>query len=188
LKENQKLLYEQVSEYFQWMDEGKEFDDPVDHWESDWDKDHGRIEKREVWFCPTVDFIYNRKEWKHIRSVIRVRSYRSVGKDETGKWKDPTVTDRYYISSLNTTAKKIAAKIRSHWSIENSLHWVLDVVFGEDASKKRKGHTPEIFNVFKKMAIAVIKQHEVNRKKSYHVLMTRALLSDDYRKALLFQK
>jgi predicted transposase YbfD/YdcC len=63
---------------------------------------------------------------------------------------------RYYISSLPANAGEVSPKIRNHWLIENKLHWMLDVVFGEDASRKRKGNSAKNFNLISKIALSLI--------------------------------
>lgn len=75
-----------------------------------------------------------RKDWKGLRSVMRIESWR------TEKGREPTFEKRYAITSRAPNAKALARSQRAHWSVENQNHWMLDVYFGEDASRVREGH------------------------------------------------
>jgi predicted transposase YbfD/YdcC len=188
VKENQPELHRQIKEYFEWVESEDWAPETVEVWQSGSEKDHGRIERRECAVAENTDWLYQKKEWKNMKTIVRSRLYCTKKDKNSGEWLEPTVNDRYYISSLDISAEEMGKIIRNHWSVENNLHWVLDVIFNEDKSKMRKGHTPQIFNIFKKMAIALIRQREPNRKKSYNTLMTRSLLNDDYRHFLIFNK
>jgi predicted transposase YbfD/YdcC len=182
VKENQPRLYEDIKEYFEWLDKEKPEDEPYVEWKSGSEKDHGRIERREIRASEAIEgWLDPEKRWKGLKSIVRCRGYR---------WEKgvETVFDRYYISSRSADAEALGRCIRAHWEIENNLHWVLDVIFNEDRSKIRTGFAPEVFNVMKKAVIALIKQREPDRKKSYKLLMLKALLNDNYREYLLFGK
>lgn len=71
---------------------------------------------------------------------------------------------RYYITSLSPDAKKMLAAIRSHWAIENSLHWVLDMSFGDDQSRIRKGNAPENITVVKHLALNLLRKAQQKRQ------------------------
>jgi predicted transposase YbfD/YdcC len=79
---------------------------------------------------------------------------------------------RYYISSRTASAKAFAQNVRSHWGIENGLHWLLDVCFGDDASRVRTGHGPENFALLRRLALAVLKQ-----QKDKHSIRGRRLIA-----------
>ena len=127
LKGNQGNTHEEVQHYFDTHKSYKEH--------TTIDADHGRIEMREYFIASAVDLpIIN--EWPSIKSIAMVRSTREK-KDKK------SVESRYFISSLDLNIKKISKAIRSHWGIENSLHWVLDVTFDEDKKRIRKGDAAE---------------------------------------------
>jgi predicted transposase YbfD/YdcC len=185
VKENQPGLYEQIKEYFEWMDEGRDFDDEVGYYRSGAEKDHGRIERREVWVAGEVNWLYDRLEWKNLRSIVRFRGHRTLKDAATGVWGQETVFDRYYITSLHAPAKEMAALIRGHWAVENKLHWTLDMVYGEDADQKWKNHAPENANILRKLALACVLRHIPEKKKSIKRYMLDALLHDSFRSSLI---
>lgn len=118
------------------------------------EKDHGRIETRRTWSTPEADWFEDREQWPGLRSFAAVECERTVG----GK---TTTERRYFISSLKgDDAQAIAQAVRSHWGIENSLHWSLDVSFGEDNSRIRKDHGPENFSRLRRIALNLLKQEQ----------------------------
>jgi predicted transposase YbfD/YdcC len=179
VKGNHPELYNQIAEYFRWVEEEEVRDEVVDVWKSGCEKDHGRIERREVWVSRDIDWLYQRGEWKGLSSIVAYRCSRWIQGKET-------VCERYYISNLGVSAEQMGRYIRGHWSIENELHWVLDVVFGEDRERKRKDHAPENLNVVRKGVIALLRGREPEKKTSYKRQMFKALMKDDYRSFLLF--
>lgn len=118
------------------------------------DGDHGRIETRRCWSTEDIDQFLDKSEWTNLRSVIMVESERIVD-DEI------SVECRYYISSLpGDNAAQLARTIRSHWAVENSLHWVLDVAFREDESRIRAGYAAENFGVVRQIALNLLKKEK----------------------------
>lgn len=95
-----------------------------------------------------------------------------------------TTEKRLYISSLKQSAEKFNQTIRQHWSIENQLHWVLDVTFGEDGPKKRMGNSAENFNIIFKSALTILKK-EKSLNKSTPQKRFEALINKKYREKLL---
>lgn len=125
--------------------------------EVDYDKGHGRIERREVTVAREVDWLAGERRFPGelrlpgVASIVRVRSRVETG----GEGREET---RYYISSAKLDARRAGAAVRGHWGIENSLHWELDVVFGEDKSRLRKGHGARNMAVVRHFAINLVRQ------------------------------
>jgi predicted transposase YbfD/YdcC len=120
---------------------------------SETDGDHGRIETRRLWVCWDVSLLGELGEqWPGLKSLILVERTREVD----GK---TSVELSYYISSLDrrTRAKRLAAHIRGHWSVENNLHWQLDISFREDERRIRKGHGAENFSRLCRIALNLLK-------------------------------
>jgi transposase DDE domain len=118
---------------------------------------HGRIEKREcLVFTPgtTMELMLGEK-FKGVKSVVKITSERLVMAS-----KECSKENRYYITSIGLDASKIANAIRSHWAIENNLHWQLDVTFGEDVGRKL-GNTAQNFSLINKIALQIIKKDEL---------------------------
>ena len=100
------------------------------------DKGHGRVERRTCYVTSKLDWLGQRSQWCDLNSIAMIESQVTIG--------EKTTTERrYFISSLAPDAREIAQAVRSHWAIENSLHWVLDVTLGEDNSRVRKKNAPE---------------------------------------------
>jgi predicted transposase YbfD/YdcC len=148
LKGNQWGLYAEAVNFFdQVIDAGAE--EAGCGYAKTVDKDHGRVEEREIWVTSELDWL-NVDGWYGLKSLICVRSTRY----ERGK---TTVEMRYYISSLEVTAERMGEVIRLHWGIENKLHWHLDVTFNEDKSKIHAGHGAENFSLIKRCVLNLIK-------------------------------
>lgn len=156
LKNNHSTLHHEVAAMFRVASQ-RNYNDFNASIHQEIDKGHGRIETRtctcievRTWLDHVDD------EWTGLRTVVRMDSTREIGE------KKSTET-RYYISSLECDAKLISGAVRSHWGIENSLHWVLDVVFREDDSRIRKGHAPENLAVARRVALNLIKLNKPER-------------------------
>ena len=111
-------------------------------------------------------------QWVGVQTVVMVKRVRRL-RNQT------TVETVFYLSSLPCDAARIAHAIRTHWGIENQLHWVLDVTFGEDASRIRTGHGPDNFALLRRLAISVLNQ-ETSKKRSLRQKARRAAMSPDY--------
>jgi len=120
------------------------------------EKDHGRIEKRTFVATSDIKWLDEKNDWKNLKSIVMVVSERKE-KDKR------SVERRYYITSVAPNAEKIGRYIRSHWSIENTLHWQLDVNFKEDQSRMRTKNSGENFAAIRRMAITLLKQETTKK-------------------------
>lgn len=136
------------------------------------DEQHGRREIREYWSTAHLDSLRAKERWTALQSVTMVRSERQTPKGTTTE-------TRYWISSLPNNAQRIAHAIRTHWSIENQLHWVLDVVFHEDDSRTRSGNAAQNLTVIRHITLNMLRQ-ETSLKKSIRQKRLRAGWDDTY--------
>lgn len=160
LKRNQKTMYRNIQEVFE------RNKDQIDVFETS-EKGHGRIEKRSYYSVNVdstfQDLLLKRSKqrdtvpWKKITSVTKVISERST-KDKS------SVEERYYLSSLPADAKRLGHIIRSHWHIENKLHWCLDVAFEEDRSTVRSGYGSENMSLLRKFCLNLIKKENTSKR------------------------
>jgi len=154
LKGNQPTLEDEVFHYFDQAMlcnyEGTGIDSHISC-----EKDHGRIESREVRTLTELEWLEQAEVWT-IRTIIEVKSERVIkGKTETGT--------RYYLSSRKGSAEYFAKNIRGHWGIENVLHHVIDVVFMEDASLADAGNTAENMSLLRRLAANIVRTVDPGR-------------------------
>jgi predicted transposase YbfD/YdcC len=109
-------------------------------------------------------------------TVVMVRSVRQL-------WNRTTTEVRFFLSSLVASAQKHAHVIRSHWSVENSLHWVLDVTFNEDASRVRLGHGAENLGLLRRLSVNLLKREP--SKMSLKMKRYRASMDDNFMRKIL---
>lgn len=140
---------------------------------------HGRIETRTCKAYSNLSHVENPDEWIDLSTLFVVES--CVYEKTTGKMK---TEQRTYITNLPAIADKLNNKARSHWSVENNLHWVLDVTFSEDASRKRKGNEAENFNMLLKSTITLL-ANDKTPKFSKKRKRLQAALDHKYREKLL---
>ena len=138
-------------------------------------KNHGRLETRQCWVITDpdcLDYIQTRQQWAKLNAVVKVTAQREMA---TGT----SVQSRYYISSLASQAKTLLEAARSHWGIENSLHWSLDVTFREGHSRVRKDHGPQNLAVLCQIALNMLKQ-ETTLKRGIQGKRLKAGWVEDY--------
>lgn len=160
LQQNQERLYEEVARLFADLEQHEYRPYDFDYHKTV-DKGHGRIEIRECWTISdpeTLRYLYGYERWAQLSAVCRIRAQRIVGEQHS-------VEDRFYIASIQG-AKPVLQSTRSHWKIENQVHWVLDITFDEDHSRVRKGHGAENLAILRHIALNLLKQ-EHSRKCSF---------------------
>jgi predicted transposase YbfD/YdcC len=174
LKGNQPAAYGEIKTF---LDDAVLRKDPALAFVETTDKGHGRLEVRRYWQTEQIGWFADREKWEGLRSVALVESVREVKGQQS-------VERRYYLSSLAVDVAKVARAVRGHWKIENQLHWVLDVVFGEDQSRARTGHAAENLAATRRVAINLLRQDKEN-KRSLKSQRLRATLDPDYLRKLL---
>lgn len=155
VKENQGNLYEDIQALFE-EDQSYEFADAPYDYAKTVNKGHGRIEIRQCWAISDPEYlaqIRERERWHGLKSLVMIVSERRIGEVSE-------IQTRYFMSSLDAQAEKILKVKRSHWGIENRLHWVLDIAFNEDHSRVRIENAPQNFAVLRHMALNLLKQEK----------------------------
>lgn len=170
VKLNQKGLHEQIEKVFDLTEIASK--------NTDINVGHGRVETRICSVINDLTFLDGKECWPDLRAITRIESERYNKTD--GKTNNEI---RYYISNAGYNAESFNQRIKSHWAVENNLHWMLDISFGEDGSRRRKGNHAINFNILAKTALTLIKQNPekipVSHKKR------NAILDDEYRENIL---
>jgi predicted transposase YbfD/YdcC len=154
LKGNQETVHDEVRSYL---------DDAMIHapgelaYTQTIEKDHGRIETRRYWQSERLDWFADRKDWEGLHSIGVVESIRQTDeKIQTER--------RYFLSSLPLDVLRFSHAVRSHWGIENQLHWILDVQFNEDQSRARTGHAAENLATLRRLALNLLKRDTTKKR------------------------
>jgi predicted transposase YbfD/YdcC len=145
VKENQGHLLEEIEDSFQML--------TADAVAEEVDCGHGRVEQRRCSVIADLSLIEKASEWASLQGLVRIESeryHKATGKTER--------EIRYYITSLKPDAGRLNRAIRQHWSIENKLHWALDVSFGEDLDRKRQKNAAQNFSLLNRIALNLLKQ------------------------------
>lgn len=181
LKENQGQLYREVTDTFE-SGLGSGFEDLEHDFYQTVGKGHGRIETRQCWVVSepeVLEYVNEEGAWAGLGSVAMVRSKRVVREEEE-------MENRYYISSLKGDARQLLEATRTHWEIENCVHWVLDIAFDEDNSRVRQGNAPQNFAVVRHIALNLLKM-EQSSKGGVKARRKRAGWDEDYLLKVLSQ-
>ena len=136
------------------------------------DKGHGRIEERHLTVTDHLGWMdkKERTSWLDLRSLVHLRSVRHLPDGSRSE------EDRYWLTSLAPDAKHLLELARGHWGIENQCHWVLDVVYGEDASRARSGHAAQNLALLRRLGHNLLR-HDTTVKDSISGKRKRACLS-----------
>jgi predicted transposase YbfD/YdcC len=172
LKENHPNLVKAVSA---WFDKPEHVQALPAHKTTE--KDHGRIETREVFVSTQLEWLDKRGDWANLSAVAMVQSTRQMG-DKV------SCERRYYLSSLKDT-EQLAQAIRNHWAIENSQHWVLDVQFGEDDNRAREGNSAANLGLIRRAALNLLR-NDPTHKRSIRRRKQKAICNLSYRREILF--
>ncbi len=177
VKGNQETLHEGLKAFF------------LDHQQDDFartkvrryantETSHGRKTARSYFICPVPEDLPDASRWKQLKAIgLSINRTIRNGKE--------TTEARYYILSKYLSGQKFSEAVRNHWGIENSLHWQLDVTFGEDQSRIRKGHADENFSTLRRTALSLLKQ-EATAKVGIKNKRLTAAWDDSYLTKVLF--
>lgn len=168
VKANQKTLYHDIMTTFTTLRADDQL--PLPTYETI-EKGHGRIETRRYWVTDDLSRLSTRDAWKDLQSIGMVATERQIGPQIEHK-------TRYFISSRAAQVQVFAQRVRSHWQIENQLHWRLDVIMDEDSAHIRVNHGPENMAVLRHLAINLLKQEP--SKMSLQSKRLRAACDNDY--------
>ena len=173
LKANHPTLHAQVKQWFETA-QAQNFEGLEHSYDLQVESGHHRREKRQVTAVSIeqIGDLYKQAQWSGLQTVVKVVRTRHL-------WNKTTQEVMFYLSSLPPDAQQLGKAIRQHWSIENQLHWVLDVTFGEDASRIRKGNAPENIALLKRWGINLLNQ-ETSFKRSTRQKAKRASMDVRY--------
>jgi predicted transposase YbfD/YdcC len=175
VKDNQKFLHKAIIKYFETSKldataPSLDFHEEIDH-------GHGRTEIRRYWLSDDLTTVPKVEQWEGLCSIgLAEREYFEKGKRR--------IEQRHYIVSFKNDAKAFGHAVRKHWGVENSLHWVLDVVFREDDSRIRRGHSPVNFNTLRQISLNLLKKEK--SKISIKQKRFESALNDGFRAKVVF--
>lgn len=178
LKANHPTLHTQVKDWFeQHLREG--FSGITHSYDQRVEKGHHRTEKRQIWCVPVSQLppLHNQDDWAGLKCVVMVVRVRHL-------WNQTTREVQFYLTSLDCDASKLGQAIRLHWSLENGLHWTLDVTFNEDACRVRTGHAPQNLSLLRRIAINALNL-EQSFKRSNRQKSNRAAMDNNYMLTIL---
>lgn len=155
LKGNQGNLHDDVQQLFRSASE-QNFKNIEHQFYETIEKGHGRMETRRYWTMGNTEYLIGAEKWRDLRSIGMVESQRTINGTTSTEY-------RYYLLSLENDVHKFAASVRNHWSIENQLHWVLDVGFNEDASQCCRGYSAENLAVIRHVGLNLLSRDKENK-------------------------
>lgn len=177
LKANHGRLYEEVQRFFGEAQQRQFAEVPHEYYHT-LEGRHGRVEERRYWVVSDLSGFKETPDWVGLQSLGMVERQRTVA----GK---TTVEVHYYLTSLAGSGQQFGEAVRTHWSVENGLHWVLDVAFQEDQSRLRRDHAAENFAVLRHLALSLLRQ-EATCSNGIKVKRLKAAWDDEYLTKVLF--
>jgi len=164
VKENKKNFYVDIKDYFNFvLNDNLEKKNLVTY--STTDKDHGRIERREHYIVYDIDWLYGKENWQNLSMIGMTRNYREINGEVS-------IQEKYYISDLKLSGEEFARVVRGHWSIENNLHWILDVHFREDWRLCKQENALKNLSTIRKICYNLTKLDPFNTKLSFNKKLT----------------
>ena len=176
VKDNQPKLLDEIQNYFE-QAESLKFEGVLHDFFVKKEEGHGRHERREVYTTDDIDWLPMKEVWIGLKSIVMLKSFRTL----EGRTSEER---KYYVSSLPPLAERIGRAARSHWGVENKVHWVLDVDFHEDLSQISTGHAAENFSILRRLTLNVIRL-DPDKKKSLKGKREIAGWDNDYMAYLL---
>ena len=176
LKGNQGNLHEDVQELFTSASE-QNFKNVEQQFYETVEKGHGRLETRRYWTMGNTEYLIGAEKWRDLNSIGMVESQRTINGVTSTEY-------RYYLLSLENDVHKFAESVRNHWSIENQLHWVLDVGFKEDASQCCRGYSAENLAVIRHLGLNLLSKDK-KTKVGVKAKRLKAGWSNNYLKSIL---
>lgn len=173
LKANHPLLHQEVVTYFEHAQQDRTIDAKPLATHETADKGHGRLETRRVWCSDDLEWMSERRHWKGLRTIVMIERERVVAGETS-------VEKAYYLSSHAPDVARISGLARRHWSIENELHWVLDMVFDEDQSRIRDRNAATNLALLRKLALALLKREQSDPRMSIKMKRRRVGWDNDY--------
>lgn len=174
VKGNQGNLSREIAAYYHKTE--REGFDGIEHaFHEEIDKGHGRLEQRRTHHVALTEWVSSAADWKDARSIIRIERVREVAGEET-------THIAWYVSSLAIDAKKAADCVRSHWAVENNLHWQLDLTYREDDC--RLASAALTMGIIKRFCLNLLKINDTSKRRMKHRVMAAAI-DDDYRTKIL---
>ena len=176
LKGNQSAMQEAVEDFFTVAQSG-EFAGVKHDFFEETDKDHGRLEIRRYWITADLRTLPNTEQWMGLCSIGMVERICWIGEKQTSE-------RRFFLNSIRPNARRFAHAVRGHWGVENRLHWRLDVVFSDDASRIRKGNAPAIMTSVRHLCMNLFERESSALRLSQK--RRKAAWNDDYRAKVVF--